>query len=87
MSLCLFGLIRTLERGEMEWPTPGRSWKSSSAAKEGSGHGTKPARVQEAFGQWRQAHDVILGVVLFRGRSRTSMTFVGPFQYSVFMIL
>lgn len=27
---------------------------------------------------------MILGIALFRGRSWTPMTFVGPFQYSIF---
>lgn len=48
-----------------------------------SGHSTKPASIQEVFGQHSEAHSVILGVVLCRARSRTSVILVGPSNQNI----
>lgn len=49
-----------------------------------SGHSTKPARIQEAFGQFSQAHGVILVTVQCRARSWTLMVLMSPFQLRMF---
>lgn len=59
-------------------------------ALQGSGHSTKSARAQAKFGQCSQVQDVIVGAVLYRDRTWSSMTLVDLFQSRIlynFMIL
>lgn len=46
----------------------------------GSGHRTKPDRIQEVLEQCSQVYGVILGDVLCRARSWILMIILGPFQ-------
>lgn len=46
---------------------------------QGSGHGTKPVRNQEAFGQHSQKHGLILW-----SQELDLVIFVGPFQFGIF---
>ena len=46
-------------------------------APQGSGHSTKPGRIQEMFGQCSQAHGVILGVSC--SKSWTGVGLDGPY--------
>lgn len=50
--------------------SPGDGWALEQDPQE-NGHTTKPQKIHEAFGQFFQEHNVILGVVLCRTRSWT----------------
>ena len=52
-------------------------------AHQGSDHSTKPDRVQGVFGQYSQAHGVIIGVSC-AGPGLDLKILEGPFQFSLF---
>lgn len=54
-----------------------------SVLPQGSGRGTKPARVQEGFGQYSQRHGVLLGCPV-QGQELDSVVFLGPFCLRMF---
>ena len=53
----------------------------------GSGHSTKPDRVQQAFEKYSKARGVNLGDGSVQGQELDSVILVGPFQLSIFCVI